>query len=93
MEAIAQSATAVTASSPQSGTPGDVQIKPRNRSHDISAALRGEWLDNNAFLTAFFNGMSIAFPVGEKFFIDSVRHYADQITDPVLKEQIKGFCG
>ena len=77
----------------QSGTPHDVQIKPRNRSHDISAALRGEWLDNDPFLTAFFNGMSIAFPVGEKFFIDSVRHYADQITDPVLKEQIKGFCG
>ncbi len=77
----------------QSRTPGGVQIKPRNRSHDIAAALHGEWLDNNAFLTAFFNGMSIAFPVGEKFFIDSVRHYADRITDPVLQENIRGFCG
>jgi len=91
---IAHPATAaVTAAATQSGTPGDVQIKPRNRSHDITAALQGEWLDNNAFLTAFFNGMSIAFPVGEKFFIDSVRHYAEQVTDPVLKENIKGFCG
>ena len=78
---------------PQSTTPKGVQIKPRNRSHDIAAALQGEWLDNNAFLTAFFNGMSITFPVGEKFFIDSVRHYADQITDPDLKEDIRGFCG
>ena len=77
----------------QSSTPTGVHIKPRNRSHDITAALHGEWLDNNPFLTAFFNGMSTAFPVGEKFFIDSVRHYADQITDPVLKENIKGFCG
>ena len=82
----AQSAT-------QSSTPSGVHIKPRNRTHDITAALHGEWLDNNAFLTAFFNGMSIAFPVGEKFFIDSVRHYADRITDPELKENIKGFCG
>lgn len=82
-----------TRSTDQATTPAQVQIKPRNRSHNIAAALQGEWLDDNAFLTAFFNGMSISFPVGEKFFIDSVRHYADQIADPVLREHIKGFCG
>ena len=86
-------AESVTQSTRQSSTPSGVQIKPRNRSHDIAAALDGEWLDDNAFLTAFFNGMSITFPVGEKFFIDSVRHYADQITDPTLQEHVKGFCG
>ena len=80
-------------STTQSTTPANVQIKPRNRSHDIAAALEGEWLDNNAFLTAVFNGMSITFPAGEKFFIDSVRHYADEVTDPALKEHIRGFCG
>ena len=85
-DAIHQSATQAT-------TPATVQIKPRNRSHDIAEALQGEWLDNNAFLTAVFNGMSITFPAGEKFFIDSVRHYADDVTDPVLKDHIKGFCG
>ena len=86
-------AQVATQSNTQSTTPSEVQIKPRNRSHNIAAALQGEWLDDNAFLTAFFNGMSITFPVGEKFFIDSVRHYADEITDPALKENIKGFCG
>jgi predicted metal-dependent hydrolase len=70
-----------------------VQIKPRNRSHDIAGALQGEWMCNDAFLTAFFNAMSITFPVGEKYFIDSVRHYADRVSDPALKDQIKGFCG
>ena len=85
-DAIHQSATQAT-------TPADVQIKPRNRSHDIAEALQGEWLDNNALLTAVFNGMSITFPAGEKFFIDSVRHFAGEVTDPVLKEHIKGFCG
>ncbi|MFT4768779.1 MAG: putative metal-dependent hydrolase [Glaciecola sp.] len=77
----------------QATTPASVQIKPRNRSHDIAEALQGEWLDQNAFLTAVFNGMSITFPAGEKFFIDSVRHFAGDVTDPVLKDHIKGFCG
>lgn len=80
-------------SASQATTPATVQIKPRNRSHDIAESLQGEWLDDDAFLTAVFNGMSITFPAGEKFFIDSVRHYAGDITDPVLKEHIKGFCG
>lgn len=94
IEASAQGATPSTnQSTSQSTTPTDVQIKPRNRSHDIAAALEGEWLDNNAFLTAVFNGMSITFPAGEKFFIDSVRHYADEVTDPALKAHIRGFCG
>jgi uncharacterized protein len=68
-------------------------IKPRDRSHEIADALATNWLDNSVFLTAFFNTMSITFPAGEKFFIDSVRHYRDDITDPALKQNIKGFCG
>ncbi|MFT6311224.1 MAG: putative metal-dependent hydrolase, partial [Porticoccus sp.] len=85
--------SADTQATSQATTPASVQIKPRNRSHDISEALQGEWLDNNAFMTAAFNGMSITFPAGEKFFIDSVRHFADDVTDPILKGHIKGFCG
>tara|TARA_R100000687_G_C6443377_1_gene161672 strand:- start:29 stop:772 length:744 start_codon:yes stop_codon:yes gene_type:complete len=37
--------------------------------------------------------MSIFFPVGERFFIDSVRHYRDRVTDPQLQEAVKGFMG
>jgi predicted metal-dependent hydrolase len=37
--------------------------------------------------------MSITFPLGEKFFIDSVRVYVDRIEDPKLQEEIQGFCG
>lgn len=86
-------AASVAPTTRQASTPPGVGIKPRNRSHDIAAALQGEWLDDNAFLTAVFNGMSITFPAGEKFFIDSVRHYRQDITDPVLQEHIRGFCG
>ena len=33
------------------------------------------------------------FPDGEDFFVRSVRHYRDQITDPELKRQVGGFIG
>jgi predicted metal-dependent hydrolase len=88
---MSSTAIAHSAAAPHSAAPA--QIKPRNRSHDIASALQGEWLGGDVFLTAFFNAMSITFPVGEKYFIDSVRHYADCVTDPALTEQIKGFCG
>src|SRR3954454_9073585 len=37
--------------------------------------------------------LSSVFPDGEDFFVRSVRHYRDQITDPVLKRQVAGFIG
>jgi predicted metal-dependent hydrolase len=37
--------------------------------------------------------LSGLFPDGEDFFVRSVRHYRDQITDPVLKRQVAGFIG
>lgn len=37
--------------------------------------------------------LSSVFPDGEDFFVRSVRHYRDQISDPKLKEQVKGFIG
>jgi hypothetical protein len=38
-------------------------------------------------------GLSAVFPDGEDFFVRSVRHYRDQITDPELKRQVGGFIG
>ena len=37
--------------------------------------------------------LSSVFPDGEDFFVRSVRHYRDQITDPDLKRQVAGFIG
>lgn len=76
-----------------SNTPLDVPILPRNREYDIARSLEGDWFDNHPFKTAWFNAMSITFPLGEKFFIDSVRHFSDQIDDPKLNEDVRGFCG
>ena len=52
---------------PVSFTPDDVPVAPRNREHDVAGALAGDWFDNHPFKTAWFNAMSITFPLGEKF--------------------------
>jgi predicted metal-dependent hydrolase len=75
----------------QSYTPDHVPIKKRNPELDIAAALKGEWMDNHVFATAWFNAMSITFPLGEQFFINSVRHYRDRINDPKLQEEMRQF--
>lgn len=38
-------------------------------------------------------GLSAVFPDGEDFFVRSVRHFRDQISDPALKKQVAGFIG
>ena len=76
-----------------SHTPQDVSINPRNREYQVAESLGRDWFDNHPFKTAWFNAMSITFPLGEKYFIDSVRRYADRIEDPKLLEDISGFCG
>src|SRR6476469_160467 len=37
--------------------------------------------------------LAALFPEGENFFIRSVKHYRDQVTDSRLKEQVSGFIG
>jgi predicted metal-dependent hydrolase len=40
---------------------------------DMEAPIARHWCAGDAFRTAFFNALSMSFPVGEQFFIDSVR--------------------
>ncbi len=75
----------------QSFTPDNVSIVKRNPKLDIAEALTSEWMDNHVFATAWLNAMSITFPLGEQFFINSVRHYRDRITDPKLQREMKAF--
>jgi len=51
------------------------------------------WFDNHPYKTHFLNALSSSFPVGERFFIRSVRHFESRISDPVLKEQVLQFVG
>ena len=49
--------------------------------------------DGDLIASHFIAALSAVFPEGENFFIRSVKHYRDQITDPVLKDQVSGFIG
>jgi predicted metal-dependent hydrolase len=49
--------------------------------------------DGDLITSHFLAALSAVFPEGENFFIRSVRHYRDQITDSALKEQVAGFIG
>ncbi|ERP93440.1 metal-dependent hydrolase [Alcanivorax sp. P2S70] len=42
-------------------------------------------------LTRFFDALSVHFPEGERFFIQSVRNFKDQVTDDQLSEDIRHF--
>lgn len=76
---------------PQSMSPDGLEFGPRRKSFEIEAALATDWHGGSAFITAWFNAMSMLFPLGEKFFIDSVRHFADDIEDPKLTREISAF--
>ncbi len=49
--------------------------------------------DGDLILSHLAAALSSVFPDGEDFFVRSVRHYRDQITDPDLKRQVAGFIG
>ena len=76
-----------------SRTPVDVPINPRHPQFELADCLSRDWHGNDPFRTAFFNALSLTFPKGEKFFIDSVRAFQRGIGDPKLSQEIRGFIG
>ncbi|MAR89258.1 MAG: metal-dependent hydrolase [Pseudomonadales bacterium] len=52
-----------------------------------------DWNPMGLHVTQFYNTLSIFFPAGERFFINSVRNYRGEITDDELKAQISAFIG
>jgi predicted metal-dependent hydrolase len=65
---------------------------PRDLDLDLSSVPR-HWLAGNAAATAISNGINLLFPQGERFFVRSVNHFLDDIRDPALRAQVKGFFG
>lgn len=69
-------------------------IRRRDIDFAMSAAIPRWWYRNDCHATRFYDALSISFPEGERFFIDSVRYYREQIAgDPALAEAVKGFIG
>ncbi len=52
------------------------------------------WYNDNPIATHFMNAQHLAFPDGEKFFIRSVKAFADVYkNDPALKKRVDNFIG
>lgn len=59
----------------------------------LPAARIGDWNAHGSHITQFMNAMSLFFPEGERFFINSVRLYRDRVTDPRLQQAVTAFIG
>jgi predicted metal-dependent hydrolase len=58
-----------------------------------AASIPRYWMGGSVVGTAIANSLNMVFPDGERFFIRSVKHYADEIDDPALRERVKRFYG
>jgi uncharacterized protein len=70
--------------------PQPVPITPRNRSFARNAASRRWWMNDDPVATAWFTALSMTFPRGEAFFIESVKPFRDQVPEE-LQGRIKAF--
>jgi predicted metal-dependent hydrolase len=52
-----------------------------------------DWLAGDAFRSQFFNSFSMLFPIGERYFIESLTRAVDQIDDLEVKLSVKVFIG
>ena len=71
-------------------TPADLTITPRDRRFGRDAGQPRWWLGGDPFATAFHNSLSITFPKGEAFFIDSVKAFREG-APPRLEAEIRAF--
>jgi hypothetical protein len=63
---------------------------------DLETPLPRHWNGGDAFRTAWFNALSMSFPVGEQFFIDSVRNGLQALpAEPRARfeTEARGFIG
>lgn len=67
-------------------TPTDLTITPRDRRFGRGQGSARHWLNGDPIATAFFNALSITFPRGEAYFIDSVRAFRDGVPERLGRE-------
>lgn len=63
---------------------------------DLEAPVDRHWCNGDAFLTAWFNALSMSFPFGEQFFIDAVRDGLRALPPELqaqFRNEVQGFVG
>ena len=71
-------------------TPATLQITPRDRRFGRETATPRLWHGGRVEATAIYNALSATFPIGEAFFVESVRAFRHG-TPPSLADEIKAF--
>ena len=71
-------------------TPSDLTITPRDRKFERGRLDPHLWHGGRVEATAIYNALSTTFPVGEAFFVESVRKFREG-APPKLADEIKGF--
>lgn len=75
-------------------TPDVIQIKPTRMDFTFDAKqVPDHWAFNDPFCSHFMGTLSTLFPVGERFFVDSVRALREHAGGPVTSKDISGFIG
>ena len=63
---------------------------------DLDAPIARHWNGGDAFRTAWFNALSMSFPVGEQFFIDAVKLGMKALPEAqreAMATEVQGFIG
>ncbi len=69
-----------------SKSPVDLVITPRDRRFGRSMKQARWWLGGDPIATAFYNALSITFPKGEAFFVESVKAFRVGADDKLTRE-------
>ncbi len=78
---------------PDPKAPLDHTIVPRPIRFNITDDSPRHWFGGDPFRTHFFNALFTTFPPGENFFVRSVLHFRDRITDPAQQADVNAFAG
>lgn len=79
-------------SPPKHTKPSSITIEPARQDFEFNNVPR-YWFSKDPVLTHFLNALSLTFPDGERFFVDSVRAFRDRVQDPARQQEISGFIG
>lgn len=71
-------------------TPSDLTITPRDRRFGRNASQARWWLNGDPIASAYHNALSITFPRGEAFFVESVKAFRDGAPSR-LAQEIRAF--